>query len=72
MFVETKREGEVQVDPLTVPAFIAWLERQPADRAYDWADVSGCLLCFYLRETTGVAQPAVHNWHAYPVNAHSR
>jgi hypothetical protein len=49
MFLDTKREGEVtiKVDPLSLPALIAWLERQPAQNHYDYGCVGHCLAAQY-------------------------
>lgn len=35
--------------PLTLPKLIAWLERQPAARAYSFENVHGCALVQYLK-----------------------
>jgi hypothetical protein len=59
-----KHDPEVKTksEPLTVEAFIRWLEINPVDREYEWHDVEGCLLCLYLREVFGVQSPAGETW----------
>jgi hypothetical protein len=42
---------------------IAWLETQPADREYQWPDVCGCLMHFYLLEACAVPSPSESAWH---------
>src|SRR6476660_2885832 len=38
----------IKADPLTLESLIAWLEKQPADQTYDWADCDGrCLIGLY-------------------------
>jgi hypothetical protein len=40
---------EVKADPFSLESLIAWLERQPADGRYDWANCNGrCLVGLYV------------------------
>lgn len=52
MFVDEKKAGEAQTkaDPLTLDSLIAWLEKQPADKVYDFWHCRECLLYQYLRD----------------------
>jgi len=46
--IETIRVPEPKHDPFTLESLAAWLERQPADGAYDWEDCDGgCLIGLY-------------------------
>jgi len=39
---------EAKADPLTLESLIAWLEKQPTDLSYVWADCNGgCLIGLY-------------------------
>lgn len=40
--------------PLSLPHFIAWLGKQPAERTYNWDDAYACLLFFYQTEGCGI------------------
>ena len=40
---------EVKADPFSLESLIAWLEKQPADKPYDYIDSTNCLLCQYFR-----------------------
>ncbi len=44
-----ERPVKTRADPFTLPALIAWLERQPAGEAYDWLNIHGCLACRYFQ-----------------------
>jgi len=44
-------------DVFSLDSLIAWLEKQPAETAYDWYDIEGCLSCAYLR-AQGVRDPS--------------
>lgn len=53
MFVETKTEGEVQVQQgPSVAGFIAWLEKHPAHAEYFWSSGSVCA-CGKYAESIG-------------------
>jgi hypothetical protein len=40
---------EVKADPFSLPHFIAWLERQPPERMYDFHNCTGgCLIGQYI------------------------
>ena len=43
-------------DPFTLASFIAWLEKQPSDKQYDWFNISTCVVRQYLR-AKGFEQP---------------
>lgn len=45
MFVE--QGFHTKADPFSLDSLIAWLEKQPADKPYDWGG-DDCLLCQYL------------------------
>lgn len=49
MFVETKREGEANIDPLSLASFVSWLEIQPRNTRYDYCDSFDCALGRYLK-----------------------
>lgn len=36
-------------DPFSPSSIVAWLEKQPADAAYDYCNPFNCLLCQYFR-----------------------
>jgi hypothetical protein len=40
---------EVKADPFSLESLIAWLEKMPAEKEYNWASAN-CLLCQYLAE----------------------
>ena len=40
---------ETKADPLTLPALIAWLEKQPADAGYNYCQPETCLIAQYLK-----------------------
>jgi hypothetical protein len=42
-----KRWDETKADQLTLPALIAWLEKQPADEEYCYVDAGRCLAAQY-------------------------
>ena len=49
MLYDPKWEVEIKADPLSLEGVIAWLEKQPADEAYDYDDCSGaCLYGLYM------------------------
>jgi hypothetical protein len=50
MLYDPKWEKPAQVDPLSVEALIAWLERQPAATVYEYCNPRDCLLCRYFRD----------------------
>jgi hypothetical protein len=39
---------EVKADPFSLESMIAWLEKQPADKVYDFWDCRECLIYQYL------------------------
>ena len=39
--------------------FEAWLFAQPSTRTFNYSDITDCLLCKFLKETTNVKQPHV-------------
>ena len=45
-------------NPLSLPAFLAWVEKQPADGWYNFLDTRNCAFCQYLK-SVGFEQPAV-------------
>ena len=49
MLFDPKWEVEVKADPFSLESLIAWLEKQPADKAYDFGDTKNCLACQYFR-----------------------
>ena len=45
MLYDPKWETEVKADPFSLESLIAWLEKQPVDKVYDFNDCGGgCLL----------------------------
>lgn len=50
---------ETKADVYSVASLVAWLEKQPPDKSYDWYSVTGCLVCNYLTDATGNKTP----WH---------
>lgn len=54
MFVESPSPGPATLAPEpSLKGFIAWLERQPADKEYNFLDWGSCALCQYLISATG-------------------
>ena len=53
MFVETKRDSEVQTKPElqhpSLDGLIAWLETQDENESYQYGDAGDCLISRYLR-----------------------
>jgi hypothetical protein len=50
MFVETKREGEVQAKPKpSLSGFVAWLATKPPNEEYDFSNHQICALGQYYR-----------------------
>lgn len=47
MLFDPKWEVQTKIDPLTIEAVIAWLERQPADQVYCYMDRGRCLAAQY-------------------------
>jgi len=49
MLCDPKWEKTTKADPLTLPAFIAWLEMHDANKQYDFLDCQGeCLVGQYM------------------------
>lgn len=48
MLYDKRWDKQVKFDSLTLPPLVAWLETQPADKAYCFDDIGGCLLFHYL------------------------
>lgn len=46
---------ETKADPLTLPALIAWLEKQPSEKRYDYMCHGECLLAQYFTAAYGRA-----------------
>lgn len=46
-------------NPLTAKAFLAWVEKQPANGEYDYSDHRNCAFCQYLR-AVGLENPSVN------------
>ncbi len=63
MFLETKRDGETTDKPdiYALPTLIAWLEKQPADKAYDFTAPDRCLVAQYLKRFD-VLEYSLHSW----------
>jgi hypothetical protein len=50
--------------PITLEAFADWLERQPAERAYNYTDPYACPIAQYLQAQGVPAYGVTHNlWH---------
>jgi hypothetical protein len=49
---------EIKPDVFSLQGLIYWLEMQPANIAYDWDDIHGCLACKYLQAVKGWEVPA--------------
>lgn len=52
------QKPEVKADPFSLESFISWLENQPAEIGYDWEDISGCVVCEYLRDVKDWDEPS--------------
>lgn len=49
MLYDTRWDAKIKTDPLTFESLIAWLEKMPADGAYNYEDCSGkCLYGLYM------------------------
>lgn len=48
MLYDTKWDQKTKTDPFSLESLIAWLEKQPAEKAYDYCDPWNCLLCQYF------------------------
>jgi hypothetical protein len=44
---------EVKTDPYSLAGMIAWLEQQPAEQEYKWANCEDCLVGQYLSAVLG-------------------
>jgi hypothetical protein len=55
MLYNPEWEVEVKADPFSTVSLIAWLEKQPADRAYDYCYPDTCVIAQYL-QSQGVEQ----------------
>lgn len=54
MLYDPKWEKKVEAKPYTLPALIAWLEKQPPEQHYDFNNYDGaCLLDQYVTSVTG-------------------
>lgn len=55
MFFDPQCKPEVspvaKPDIYALPTLIAWLEKQPADRVYEYCDPFGCLIAQYLKQS---------------------
>jgi hypothetical protein len=49
MLFDPRWKKEVKVDPLSLPAVIAWLEKKPAQEKYRYGQPSTCLAAQYNR-----------------------
>lgn len=50
MLYDPKWDKQItKADPFSLSSLIAWLEMQPADREYNFIDVTQCLLTQYFR-----------------------
>lgn len=50
MLYDPKWEKKTKADPLQLGTLVSWLERQPADEAYDYGCIGHCLLAQYFSE----------------------
>ncbi|MBR2118463.1 MAG: hypothetical protein IJ935_07295 [Afipia sp.] len=50
-----EKNSETKTDPFSLESLIAWLEKQPADKAYNFCDKQNCLIAQYL-QAAGVEQ----------------
>lgn len=55
MLYDPKWEKKTKADPFTLWAFIAWLEKQPADQKYDYLDCFGACLYAQYMQSVGVS-----------------
>lgn len=46
-------------DPFTLESLIAWLEKQPGDKAYCYTDTGFCLISQYVLAECGIKEPNV-------------
>jgi len=49
MLYDPKWEIQIKADPFSLDSLIAWLEKQPADKSYQFCDSSSCLIAQYLK-----------------------
>lgn len=50
MFFDPTTKPEVKADPFSLESLIAWLEKQPANKEYNYCDPHNCALCQYFRD----------------------
>lgn len=62
MFFDPTCKPETKADPFSLDSLIAWLEKQPANKTYDFGDIRGCLACRYI-QSTGISD---RPWESYP------
>lgn len=48
MLYDPKWEVKVKPDVYSLEGLIAWLEKQPADKKYNWASTNSCLCSQYF------------------------
>lgn len=53
MLYDPKWEVQTKADPLSLDALIAWLEKQPANKPYDYCDYGGCVLAQWITSLGG-------------------
>ena len=46
---DPKWEQQAKADPFKLETLIAWLEKQPGKKAYNYCDISNCLLSQYFQ-----------------------
>lgn len=50
-----------KVDVFSLEGLIAWLEKQPAGKRYDWHDPAHCLIAQWLAAEHGYSDPVVRS-----------
>lgn len=49
-----EKQAETKADPFALATLIAWLEKQPPEKDYDYCSAADCLIAQYLRQS-GIA-----------------
>jgi hypothetical protein len=75
MLYDPKWEVEIKSDPFSLESLIAWLEKQPAHKVYDFFDTHNCMLGQWVRSVDkkarsmdGAIDSATYNVRGHEVN----
>lgn len=60
-----EQKTETKADPFTLESLIGWLEKQPADKGYQWADCDRCLVGVYLSAVLGESANGSETYHRH-------